>query len=181
MAITFDGPNLRIILESGVFVLDAEDLYSRWKDFSKTGDNSKFPFAFDDSFGGNPLPGALEAGPYFTFRNDFGWRLRPPEEDINITLTGNLIPFDDTLGATGIVVPTLGAFTTAIIGIQPVTQGTAQLLVFLKERTHTDPATGIMTIFDESGGVLFTANIFEDVAGAVPYAGGSINRRDRFD
>lgn len=121
MAMTFDGPNLRIILEAGVTTLDSQDMYSRWKDFVKTGDNAKFPLAFR-TFGGDPLVSPLEAAPYFIFQNQNGWRIRPPEEDINITLTGNLSPEDDTLGALGIVVPTIGAFTTLIIGIQPVTQ-----------------------------------------------------------
>ncbi len=119
MAIAFDGPNLRIILDSGVTTLDIEDLYSRWKDFAKTGTNAKFPFAFDDSFGGNTIKAGLDAGPYFTLRNDLGWRLRPPEEDINILVTGNLIPADDTLD---MVVPTLGAFTVLLQGLQPITQ-----------------------------------------------------------
>lgn len=122
MAITFDGPNLRIILDPGVTTLDAEDLYSRWKDWAKLSNNSRFPFAFADSFGGNTLDDPLEAAPYFTLRNDFGWRIRPSEENINVLVTGNLVAVRSDLGVTGIIVPTLGTFTTAVIGLQPVTQ-----------------------------------------------------------
>ncbi len=118
---TFDGDNLRVILESGVTTLDAQDFYSRWKDFAKTNGNAKYPLVFLTD-GGNPVLGALDNAPYFFFQNNNGWRIRPPEEDINILVTGNLVPQDDTLGTTGMVVPTLGAFTTLVVGIQPITQ-----------------------------------------------------------
>ena len=118
MAITFDGPNLRIILDA-VSALDIEDLYSRWKDFSKTGNNSRFPFAFADSFGGNTLQVGLDAGAYFTLRNDLGWRIRPDEANRTVSVTGNLVAFDSTLPLT---VPTTGAFTVLLNGLQPITQ-----------------------------------------------------------
>ena len=118
---TFDGPNLRIIFPSGVTEIDAQDLYSRWKDWYKTGTNSRFPIAFTTS-GGAGLPGGVDEGRYYTLQNQLGWRIRPPEEDINISVVGNLVPADDTLGTTGIVVPTLGGFTALVLGIQPITQ-----------------------------------------------------------
>ena len=119
MAFTFDGVNLRITLESGVPTLDALDLYSRWKDWVKTDDNAKYPIAFF-SEGGAPVTGATDQAAYIRLKNDNGWRLRPPEENINILVEGNLIPGDDTLD---MVVPTLGTFTALILGLQPIAQG----------------------------------------------------------
>lgn len=52
----------------------------------------------------------------------------------------------------------------------------------LRNRTHTDRDTGIMTVFDNDGVTpLFTANIFEDVVGTKPYSATStrVDRRDR--
>lgn len=50
----------------------------------------------------------------------------------------------------------------------------------LRNRQETDPGTGIRTIYDNTGVALYTAAIFQDVAGAVPYSGGGINRTNRF-
>lgn len=50
----------------------------------------------------------------------------------------------------------------------------------LKNRTETDPVTGIMTVYDDDGTTpLYTANLYTDVAGATPYAGtAGVNRRN---
>jgi len=50
----------------------------------------------------------------------------------------------------------------------------------LKNRTETNPATGVMTIYDDDGTTpLYTANLYTDVAGATPYAGtAAVNRRN---
>jgi len=119
VAVTFDGPNLRIILEAGVDLVDVEvDLFSEWKVWFKTGDNSKHAFAFG-SEGGGPLTPGIDQGAYFRFRNDLGWRIRPAEEDATVNFTGNLAPSDSTLPMTA---PTLGGFTVLINGLQPITQ-----------------------------------------------------------
>lgn len=51
----------------------------------------------------------------------------------------------------------------------------------LRNKTKTDPATGIMTVYADDGTtVLFTANVFNDAAGATAYDGtGGINLKDR--
>ena len=176
---SFDGTNLIITLDSGVTEVDVEqDLYSDWKEFFKTGDNSKFPLAFRTT-GGDPLTGSLDLGAYFFLRNDSGWRIRPAEEDATITFVGNLAAEDNTLP---LVIPTIGAFTVLILGLQPVSQAVAldTLEKILRNRTETDPDTGVMTVFDDDGvTVLFTANLFEDVAGAQAYRGSGADRRDR--
>lgn len=116
---SFDGTNLIITLDSGVATVDVEtDLYSDWKEWFKTGTNARFATAFR-TFGGDPLSASVEAGAYFMFQNQNGWRIRPPEEDITIQINGNIAPEDPNLP---IAIPTIGAFTALLLGIQPITQ-----------------------------------------------------------
>jgi hypothetical protein len=69
----------------------------------------------------------------------------------------------------------------------PQTPGTAGFLLkiasqILRNKQVTDPATGVMTVYDDDGTtVLFTANLFQDAAGAVPYAGEGAERRERLE
>jgi hypothetical protein len=52
----------------------------------------------------------------------------------------------------------------------------------LRNKTITDPATGIMTVYDDDGvTVLFTANLYEDAGATIPYSPAStrIDRRNR--
>ena len=56
----------------------------------------------------------------------------------------------------------------------------AMIAALLRNKTVTDPATGVMTVYDDNGvDVLFEADIFEDAAGTAPYDGQGVNRRDR--
>jgi hypothetical protein len=118
MAVTFDGPATTITLESGVTDVDWLDVYSDWKRWVNDGGGDPYAPAFR-VVGGDPLSPTLDAGSYFFLRNDLGWRIKPPEEDINIFVTGNLALEDLTKPS---ILPTTGAFTAAIIGIQPITQ-----------------------------------------------------------
>lgn len=53
-------------------------------------------------------------------------------------------------------------------------------LKLLRNKVVTDPATGIMTVYaDDNTTVLYTANVYEDVAGTMPFDGTGANRRDR--
>ncbi len=50
----------------------------------------------------------------------------------------------------------------------------------LRNKTITDPITGIMTVYDDDGvTVLLTADIFQDAAGVTAYVGQGIERRER--
>lgn len=141
---TFDGDNLVIILDSGITTVDVEaDLYSEWKEWFLLSNNSKYPPAFRTS-GGDPLTPGIDAGAYFFLRNDLGWRIRPPEENITIYIVGNLAPEDSELD---VLIPTTGAFTTAIFGLQPITQKVDQLLELQNEalyggQVHIDTLAG---------------------------------------
>lgn len=124
MAVTFDGPNLTITLESGVTSLDWIDVYSDWKRWVNDGGGDPYPPAFR-TVGGDPLSAVINAGAYFFLRNDLGWRIKPPEEDITILVTGNLALEDVNLPS---ILPTTGNFTAAVLGLQPVTQGVVPVM-----------------------------------------------------
>ncbi len=49
----------------------------------------------------------------------------------------------------------------------------------LRNKLVTDPATGLMTLYDDAGNVLMTANIFEDVPGVTAYRGQGVERKER--
>ena len=122
MAFTFDGPNTQITLPpgvGGVLEIQAIDIYSAWKEWVLVGDNAKYFPAFR-AIGGDPLSSIINAGAYFFVRNDYGWNLKPAEEDINYYVTGNLAAQDTSVP---ILHATVGPYTAAIFGLQPVTQG----------------------------------------------------------
>lgn len=119
MAVTFDGDTLTVTLESGVTEVDVRiDLYREWKLWQLAG-NMRYPQLFR-VVGGDPLSAVINAGSYFFIQNQSGWRVKPPEEDITIYLTGNLVPENTSLDT---LIPTTGAFTAAVLGLQPITQG----------------------------------------------------------
>lgn len=124
MAVSFDGANLIITLESGITSLGVQDIYEDWKEWVKLSDNSKYIPAFRPD-GGAPLSGIINQGSYFFLNNAEGWRIKPPEEDITIYLTGNLAVEDTDQPA---FIATTGAFTAAILGLQPVTQGVTPVM-----------------------------------------------------
>ncbi len=124
MPITFDGPNKVITLASGETQVSVKDVYSRWKDWAVLSDNAKYLPAFR-TIGGDPLSAIINAGDYYFLRNDYGWRIKPPEEDITVYLSGNLAAEDSAIQA---INPTDGAYTAAIIGLQPVTQGVTPVM-----------------------------------------------------
>lgn len=130
---TFDGDNLIITLDSGIRNVDVEaDLYSEWKEWVLLSTNSKYPPAFRTS-GGDLLTPGINAGAYFFLRNDLGWRIKPPEENISIFVVGNLAPEDSQVE---VLIPTVGTFTTAIFGLQPITQAVEEILESQQESLY---------------------------------------------
>lgn len=165
MAISFDGPNLLITLESGVTELDVAEIYSSWKEWVQSSwTNSKYLAAFR-TVGGDPLSSIINAGAYYFLRNDYGWRIKPPEEDITIYLTGNLAVEDTALGAFN---PTDGGFTAAILGLQPVTQGVTPVMAEQLEYASfsggvwVDQAFGVAGTDGTKGNALLPVNNFTD-------------------
>jgi hypothetical protein len=138
MPTTFDGENLLIILPAATDTIDVEaDLYSEWKDWQLASgpsgsSNRRYPQAFSPD-GGNPLTPGITQGRYSFLRNDLGWRIRPAEEDATVNFNGNLVPTDPSIPMT---VPTLGAFTVLLNGLQPITQSVDSLLLAQQEASY---------------------------------------------
>lgn len=109
MAYTFSGSARRITLPAQSRI-DAADLYSRWKEWVATGDNAKFPPAFN-VVGGDPISADTSLAVNIFIRNDLGWRLAPPEADIDIVISGNIYP--TTASSPWRASPT-GAYQTSI-------------------------------------------------------------------
>jgi len=107
---TFDGDNLLIIMDNGTTEIDAQILYSDWKEWQLLSDNSKYYEAFR-TIGGDSLTPTVEAGDYYFLRNDYGWRIRPYEGDHELTINGNLYGNDTTLP---IFTPTVGSYQVLI-------------------------------------------------------------------
>lgn len=87
--LTFDGPNRNIVVPLGTTIVDVQsDIYSAWKQWVKTSDNSKFLRALRTT-GGDPFGGGEYLGAYFFLVNQ--WQLKPTSGTIdNVILTGNL-------------------------------------------------------------------------------------------
>lgn len=121
---TFDHDNLIITLDpvsgDGTLEVNVYELYTEWKDnLLAHPDNRRSPQAFR-SDGGNPLTSIINQGGYIFLNNTAGWRIKSFENDGTYYFVGNLAVEDTALPA---FVPTDGAFTAAILGLQPVTQG----------------------------------------------------------
>jgi hypothetical protein len=113
MAYSFDGPNKIILLTSGTTTFEVKDMYSRWKDWVKTGDNSKFLEAFS-VVGGDSTSGSNFIYPYFFLEN--GWRVRPQEADHQLQVDGALL----VQGGGNPYVQTVGTYQVQVIADVPV-------------------------------------------------------------
>ncbi len=110
MAITFDGPNKIIQLDTVTTVYSAEYIYSRWKDWVLLSDNAKYLEAFR-VIGGDDLGGGATAPAFVFLRNDYGWRIQKPEAEINVTINGNLVKQDPS---GGFDIPPDGSFSPSL-------------------------------------------------------------------
>jgi hypothetical protein len=90
VAITFDGPNRRIVLTSGTVGVGVRELWSRWVDWVATSDNSKYLPALR-SVGGDDID--VSAGTfipiYAYLLND--WRIRPQEADHTLAVDDGIL------------------------------------------------------------------------------------------
>lgn len=193
MAVTFDGPSLRINLSS-IEDLDAQvDMYEQWKEWVLIGDNAKYPPAFD-TIGGDAIGATTEVAPYFFLRNDLGWKIKAPEATGTINVSGNLFGRSST---TGLFVSPTGPYTvmfnlvvTARGTVSVVSTGSglsstqdARLTMiekFLRNKMITDPTTGEATLYDDDGVTpLTSAQLYESVDTSQPYRGRGVQRRER--
>lgn len=172
MPATFDGDNLLVTLPAATTVIDVQaNLYSEWKKWALLDDNLRFEPAFRLVRSEDVVAGTLETGAYFFFRNDLGWRLRGPDEDITVNFIGNFIPQNTAVTAT---LPVPGR-TIFFPGLQPITQraifetsgvpakGAALAnftFVMIDETDHASPATGLTVTAEVSkdGGAFAAAD-----------------------
>jgi len=100
----FDPVNKRIILSTTT--ISAEEIWSRWVDWTLIDDNLKYLPALSQ-VGGDDLGSDLAIPIYIFLLN--GWRVRPMEADHQLTITGNLfvegggVPLVNTLGSYNVI------------------------------------------------------------------------------
>lgn len=105
MAYTFDAANKLIILSLGTVSMSVRDVYSRWKEWVQTSDNSKYLPAFSTT-GGDPIDESAGTSiPAYMFLTN-GWRIRPQEAshtlrvyDGVLVVAGGGDPFVNTTGS----------------------------------------------------------------------------------
>ncbi len=127
MPVTFDTsrePIYLIVLDPTEPKPTAASIYTDWKEWVLTGAGAGIVQAFDSQGNDEIDPNTgLNVGAYFFFRNDLGWRIKPPEQDGEWDIQGNLLPRDPN---TAFRIKTDGAFNTSI-------DRTVSALVFEKQ------------------------------------------------
>lgn len=115
--------------------------------------------------------------------------------NIRCTISGgNLVAVDDLAASidpelstpfTSVKVALSSNATIVETGISGLTAAESAALTLieqmLRNKLITDPVTGIMTLYDNVGAVLLTANIFEDAPGLQAYQGSGAERRERLE
>ena len=137
----FDGDNLVMTLDAVVSQDVIDDWYEPWKDWMLSSPlNRRYPQLFL-SEGGGPVDATQNQGSYIRVNNDVGWRIRPPEQNIEIIYTGSLLRTNDDLP---IFIPTIGSYSTQVFNIQPIT---TQIISGsgVTEQDKTDIITGVLT------------------------------------
>ncbi len=186
---TFDFSNLIIKAQDFDDINAGPDIYSEWKrqlTTAPTSLKSGAPPAFDVSVGGNDIGSGQTISPYFFLRNDLGWRVEPAAGSGELTINGNLFPFDTALAS---FQSDAGGGDTVLIkqvvSPQSITDAAgsaalARLVDFAQNKLITDPVTGKITLFEDDGLVVqLEGDLFEDAAGTIPYRGQGAERRNR--
>ena len=193
MAYMFDGDS-RLIVISAQTLVSVRDIYSRWVDWLVLSDNSKYLPAFA-TVGGNPID--VSAGtsvPVYAYLQN-AWRVRPQESDHTLVLNDGVLLVD---GGGDPFVNTIGDFVVRVNYQQPVQaitvatggggggltlaqdQRLERIEKLLRNKTITNPATGVQTVYEDDGTTVFVdGNLFEDAGGAQLYRGQGAERRER--
>ena len=119
MAAQLDGLTLLVTLDAptaSVLNQTVEQVYDDSKQWHLNANNRKFPFPWTVS-GGEDITAIEQAGQYYFFRNDLGWRIQATDENQDVFWDGNLIPTDITLP---IFLARAGR-TVSHLGLQPLT------------------------------------------------------------
>ena len=202
-AATFDGINLLVNTPAGVTGMDAqEDFYEPWKVFLNTpgvgGESNRgFPQLFRPIAGDDITAGFKYLGMFF-MQNQNGWRMRLPDENITLTITGNMalqdtsVPFfTPRAGRTGAILGLPTFATTAETGISGLTAAESLTIAKIdviediaRNRYVINRVTNKLEIYNKaSSALLFAIPLFEDAGGVTPVGPAStvIDRRDRIE
>lgn len=116
MGYIFNGLTKIITLTPGTNTLSVKDVYSRWKDWAKQTDNTKFLKAFD-SIGGEDIDtgSGTKIPPYVFLKN--GWRIKPQEADHTLNVIIGILLVE---GGGDPFINTSGNFVVRINYQQPV-------------------------------------------------------------
>lgn len=108
--VTFIPEQKIISVNLGVRLLDVQyDLYSEWKRWvSQSEYNTRFPAAMRTVGGDDLVEGKTLGATFFLVNN---WKIKPPEENGNLNVIGNL--YDD--GGGNVFINTVGSFNSMII------------------------------------------------------------------
>jgi hypothetical protein len=155
VSITFDGATRTIQIGGGQFSVEAQEIYSAWKDWTLAG-NAQFLPAFR-SIGGDPLGGGVQAGAYYFLNNVDGWRIRPESIDHELVVSGNLYGENPLLP---VFIPAIGDFQVLVrLAVSSLTQQVssgsglsteqAAMLSELWKRLGLDPANPLVATTDQ--------------------------------
>jgi len=198
--VTFDTERL-LIIEIGVppspetspetlvdNITNAQEIYSEWKQF--VADNAGSPSTGNLGFppavrivGGDPTSDVENLGITYFVTN--GWRFKAAEGHHRWQIVGNI--FTDPAGQS-ISIPVDGPYTVNVEnkvtnlldGITLIGENTTTTRKILTNRTHTDPGTGRIEIYDDDDTtILLQGDLFEDVAATQPYRGQGADRRGK--
>lgn len=129
--LVFDGVNKTIQLDSTTLSYTDKQIYSRWKDWV-IGENANFVPAFR-IVGGDDLGGGLTAPTFVFLQNDKGWRIKKPEANIAVVITGNLVGEDGDISLTtppdGDFLPDLTFNYTNVAGVDTGDLSTGDIIV----------------------------------------------------
>jgi hypothetical protein len=116
MGYSFNGASKIISLTPGTISLDVKDLYSRWKEWVNTADNSKFEPAFS-VVGGEPvdIANGIFVTSYYFLSN--GWKIRPQEANHKLRVFNGVLL---TVEGTDPFISTLGNYNVMIQYSQPI-------------------------------------------------------------
>lgn len=185
--VTFDRVNRLIVVTQppdadGRITLNVQvDLYSDGKEDWLADPNlqvMKFPI---EPIGGQTVS-IGQLGTTYLLR--YGWHIKPYEADHELVIEGNLF----TEGGEPVTVDTTGTYRVAVtqqvstlVELRQIyEQALEDIRKVLLNRMETDPNSGVLKVYDDDDAtVVFTANVYEDVAATVPYRGRGIERRDK--
>lgn len=120
MAYVFNGATKTVTLTTGTTSVVMSDLYSRWVDWVRTSDNSKYLQAFRVTGGESDGTGGF-TGSYIFIMN--GWSIVPQSANHTLVINGNLFRDPEDLSGTPIIQTVAGYTISVILSRSSLAQG----------------------------------------------------------